>query len=146
MISGSGSPYGYRRRPAWLTMALVALGLFILVVFIVDKLVLQPADTAHVQTTAAAVVSHLDRRDVRHVTVPAHSITIELNDGTRLTAAVPADRDLWPSIRRSGADVTIAPSAGAETPVIAYVLDFVPFVIMALLLLFVLNRAQRRPR
>jgi ATP-dependent Zn protease len=127
-------------------MTLVALGIFILVVFAVDKLVLQPGDTAQSRTTAAAVLAHLDRRDVRHVTIPARSVTVELNDGTRLTAPVPPDRDLWPSIRRSGADVTIPATTESDTPAIAYVFQFVPFIIMAVLLLFILNRAQRQPR
>lgn len=143
---GTGSPYGRPIGTRWLTMLLVGLGIFILVVFMVDKLVLQPADTAQSRTTAAAVLSHLDRRDVRHVTVPARNVIVELNDGRRLTAAVPPDRDLWPSIRRSGADVTIPASTDSDVPAMTYVMDFVPFIVMALLLIFILKRAQRQAR
>jgi len=143
---GSGSPYGKRRSPAITVRSiLIVLGIFILVVFIVDKLVLAPPP---VKTAAlSSVVGHLDRHDVRRVTIPARVVTLELNDGSTLTAAVPADRDLWPAIRRSGADVTIAndarPSDANASP-FGVIFGFVPFVIMALLVLFILRTARGR--
>ena len=143
---GTTNPYG-TRPPAlrWLTPVLVVLGVFILVVFVVDKLVLSPVTTQTI--SAATIVDHLNRHDVRRVTIPAGEVTVELNDGKTLTAAVAPDRDLWPAIRRSGADVTIVSSGRtttSETSLTGYVFQFVPFLIMALLLMFVLRTARSR--
>jgi hypothetical protein len=103
---GSGSPYGKRRSLSTnVRGVLIVLAIFVLVVFAVDKLVLTPPPEK--TATASSVIGHLERHDVRRVTIPARIVTLELNDGTTLTTAVPADRDLWPAIRRSGADVTI---------------------------------------
>jgi ATP-dependent Zn protease len=132
------------RPPQIVRGVIVVLGLLFLVVFIVDKLVLQtPQQTAE----SAAVIAHLNRHDVRRVTIPADTVTLELNDGKRLTAKVPTDRDLWPLIHSSGADVTLvngAPATGQTQPA-GYLFQFVPFVIMALLLVFILRTVRRRP-
>ncbi len=76
-------------------------------------------------------------------------MTVELNDGKTLVADVTADRDLWPAIRRSGADVTIVPGSApaSDTSLLRYVAEFAPFGIMALLLLYILRTVARtRPR
>jgi ATP-dependent Zn protease len=143
MIPGARSPYANRPfRPRWLTVILTVLGIFILVVFIVDKLVLAPSGST---IPVATVIGHLDRHDVRRVTIPAGQISLELNDGKTISTFVTADRDLWPAIKRSGADVSIVARTGADdagSP-LRYIFQFVPFVIMALLLLFIL-RVRRR--
>jgi ATP-dependent Zn protease len=140
---GTGNSSGSFIGPKLLRNVLIALGIFILAVFVVDKLVLTGPERT---TELAAVIAHLDRKDVRRVVVPARTIALELNDGTRLTASVPADRDLWPLIRRSGADVALTSAAAGETPLLGYVFQFVPFVIMALLLIFILRTANRQHR
>jgi ATP-dependent Zn protease len=138
MIAGGG-PYRPRTLPPLLTSILVVLGIFILVVFIVDKLVLVPGTTP----SADAAIRHLERHEVRRVSVPARTVTLELKDGTTVTVDIPANRDLWPAIHASGADVSIT-SSGSETQPLSYVFQFVPFGIMALLLLFILRTARRR--
>lgn len=138
----SGGSYG--RTPAgprWLSSLLIALGLFILVVFVVDKLVLSGPSTPRASLSNA--IAQLDKHEVRRVTIPASTMLVELNDGSKITVAIPNDRDLGPLVRRSGADLALA-SAGTETPLIGYVFQFVPFVVMALLLIFVLRTASRR--
>ena len=142
MTPGARPPYGYRPfMPGSLRFVLVALGLIILILFVVDKLVLSPPEPG---MPAAAVIDHLNRHDVRRVTIPARQITVELNDGKTISTSVTPDRDLWPAIRRSGADVTIVARPGADDSVstMSYVFQFVPFVIMALLLVFILRRAR----
>lgn len=122
---------------------LIVVAIFLVVVGAVDKLVLEPSTQDAKATTQAEVVDQLRRHDVKRATIAATTITIELNDGTTRTETVPADRDLWPALRESGADLAIAQDAHASaTPAVGYAIQFVPFTVMALLLLFVLNRAK----
>ncbi len=140
MIPGARSPYS--NRPPWLRLALTVLGIFILLVFVVDKLVLAPSGPA---MPVATVVDHLNAHNVRRVIIPAGQISLELNDGKTVSTKVMPDRDLWPAIKRSGADVTIVARTAADyarSP-LTYVFQFVPFVIMALLLLFILRTTRR---
>ena len=146
MIPGARPPYGYRPlMPRSLTLILTVLGFVILTLFIVDKVVLSPPESG---LPVATVIDHLNRHDVRRVTIPAREITVELNDGKTVSTSVTPDRDLWPAIRRSGADVTIVARGGARDSAspMGYIFQFVPFVIMALLLLFILGRARRTPQ
>jgi hypothetical protein len=142
MIPGARSPYGNRPfAPRRLSLVLTALGIVILALFVVDKVVLSPPKP---ETPVASVIDHLNRHDVRRVNIPAREITVELNDGKTMSTNVTPDRDLWPAIKRSGADVTIVARGGADDSVspMAYILQFVPFVIMALLLLFILRTVR----
>jgi ATP-dependent Zn protease len=143
MIPGARPPYGNRPfAPRWYSLVLTVLGIVILAVFIVDKVVVSPPESG---IPVAAVIDHLNRHDVRRVTIPARQITVELNDGKTISTNVTSDRDLWPAIKRSGADVTIVARSGAddEASPMRYVFQFVPFVIMALLLLFIFRNARR---
>ena len=140
----SGRPPGTGMQWRPLKSILLVLGIFIIVIVAVDRLVLVPP--APTMTPVSTIVAHLDKHDVRRVTIPARVITLELNDGTKLTGAVPADRDLAPLIRRSGADLSIAnaaPPADEKGP-FSYLLEFAPFVIMALLLIYILRKAGVR--
>ena len=146
MIPGARSPYGNRPfAPRWLSLVLVVLGMVILALFIVDKVVVSPPEAG---MPVAAVIDHLNRHDVRRVTIPARQITVELNDGKTISTSVTPDRDLWPAIKRSGADVTIAAPGGADGSAspLASIFQFAPFVIMALLVLFILRTARRSPQ
>jgi ATP-dependent Zn protease len=124
---------------------LTALGIIILATFVIDKVVVSPPEPAQ---PVAAVIDHLNRHDVRRVTIPAGQITVELNDGKTLSTRVTPDRDLWPAIKRSGADVSIVPRSRADESVstMGFVFQFVPFVILAVLLLFVIRIARRSPQ
>jgi ATP-dependent Zn protease len=141
----TGAPYG---RPGtgqrWLALVFVAFGVFVLGVFVLDKLLAGAPSTR--SAALSTVIAHLEKHDVRRVTVPARTILIELNDGSKMTVAVPSDRDLGPVVRRSGADLALASTGTTTTPLLAYVLQFVPFVIMAILLLFILRIARRQRR
>ena len=142
MIPGARSPYGNRPfAPSRLPLVLLAVGIVILTVFIVDKVVVSPPERG---MSIAGVIDHLNRHDVRRVTIPARQITVELNDGKTLSTSITPDLDMWPAIRRSGADVTIVARSGANdsTPM-GFAFQAVPFVIMALLLLFILGRTRR---
>ena len=138
----SGGPYG--RSPIggrWLSPVLIAIGLFILVVFLVDKLVI--GGPAVPPASLANAIAHLEKHEVRRVTIPAATALVEMNDGSKVTVTIPSDRDLGPIIRRSGADLALV-TAAPEMPVMGYVLQFVPFIVMASLLIFILRTASRR--
>jgi ATP-dependent Zn protease len=136
----SGGSHG--RTPAgprWLSTSLIALAVFALVVFLVDKLILGPSTPP---ASLSSAIARLDKHEVRRVTIPARTMLIELNDGSKMTVAIPNDRDLGPIVRRSGADLALANAA--ETPLLGYVFQFVPFLVMAALLLFILRITSRR--
>jgi ATP-dependent Zn protease len=137
------SPYGRPviGRPRWLPPILVVLGLLILTLFVVDKVIVGGPGAA--PATLSNVMAHLEKHEVRRVTVPARTMLVELNDGSKVTVDVPSDRDLGPLVRRSGADLAFT-NVSTETPLIGYVFQFVPFLVMAVLLLFVLQITTRR--
>ncbi len=69
MLSGARGSYGTGpARPSGLRGILISLGLFILVLFVVDKVVLSPVPDHAI--SAATVIDHLGRHDVRRVTSP----------------------------------------------------------------------------
>ncbi len=140
--------YGRRSGPwGWARALLVVGGLFILLLFVVDKLVLAPPLATVKAGTAAALLQRLQHHDVRRVTVRTYDVTVETKDGTTFRARVPADRDLGPALRDSGAElVVLAGHTAPETSSspLAAVFQFAPFGIMALLLLFVLRRQAPR--
>ncbi len=137
------SPYGRPviGRPRWLSPVLVVLGLFILTLFVVDKVIVGGPGAA--PATLSNVVAELEKHEVRRVTVPARTMLVELNDGSKLTIDVPNDRDLGPLVRRSGADLAFT-NVTAETPLLGYVFQFVPLVIVVTLLLLFIVRTMRR--
>ncbi len=119
---------------------LVVLGIFILVIFIVDKLVMGPPSIT--QLTYSQFYDKVEKHDVKRVTISGRDISGELADSaqTKFTTTAPDDRDLLPTLRANKVDIT-AVNAQA-TPVWGLVLQFVPFIIMALLLIFILRQAQ----
>ena len=128
--------------PRIVRAVLVVVVIFILVVFIVDKTVMR---TPQQSADLAAVVTHLQRHDVRRVTIPASTLTLELNDGKRLTVNVPGERDLWPLIRSSGADISLLNGGPPpdERSFFSILFQLVPFGIMALLVVFILRTIRR---
>ena len=75
--------YGTTAIVALLHDSLIVLGIFILVIFIVDKLVLAPGDKPGV----AAAIRHLERHEVRRVSVPGHTMTLALKECGRKLAS-----------------------------------------------------------
>ena len=119
---------------------LVVLGIFILVIFIVDKLLLSPPSSQTLSYTA--FYGKVQEHQVKKVTVTGREISGELNDqaNSKFTTTAPDDRDLIPTMRKNGVEITAVNNQ--STPLIGYVFQFVPFIIMALLLIFILRQAQ----
>lgn len=136
----------YGRSPSllparWLLGILTALAALILGLVVADKLVFAP----QAATDGDALITRLVRHDARRVTIAATAVTLEAADGTTQRYLVPADRDIWPALHGSGADITIT-RGYAETGPVGYIIQFVPFTIMTLLLIVILRRAARAQR
>src|SRR6202161_3769290 len=117
---------------------LVVLGIFILVIFIVEKLVLSPTVTT--QLPYSSFYTDVQQHKVKKVTVNGRDLTGELADQAKFSTVVPDDRDLYPTLRAANVEITVLNNS--SPPLISYVLQFVPFIIMALLLIFILRQAQ----
>jgi cell division protease FtsH len=119
--------------------------IFIAVIFIVDKLVLN--QTAAAKLTYSQFYTQIIAGNVSKVSISGHDIQGELKRATsatsgdlKFTTSVPDDRDLVPEMRTHNVDITIDnPQA---TPFLGMVVQIIPFGLMALLLLFILRQAQ----
>jgi cell division protease FtsH len=119
---------------------LVVLGIFLLVIFIVDKLVLQP--TTSKQLAYSVFYDRVVDNQVKDVKLSNRDISGTEVSGDKFTTTAPTieDSTLIPTLRAH--HVTISAEATQSTPIISYVLQFVPFILMALLLIFILRQAQ----
>ncbi|MBV9440181.1 MAG: ATP-dependent metallopeptidase FtsH/Yme1/Tma family protein, partial [Candidatus Eremiobacteraeota bacterium] len=119
---------------------LVILGIFILVIFIVDKVLLSP--TTSQTLSYSTFYNDVESGKIKSVTISGRDISGEFSGegGQKFTTTVPDDRDLYPTLRKHVADIKVLNNQ--STPLIGYVFNFVPFIIMALLLIFILRQAQ----
>ncbi|HEV2644205.1 MAG TPA: ATP-dependent metallopeptidase FtsH/Yme1/Tma family protein, partial [Candidatus Elarobacter sp.] len=117
---------------------LVVLGIFILVIFIVDKLVLSPTQTTPL--AYSAFFTDVQQHKVKKVTVTGRDIAGELTDQQKFTTVAPDDKDLFSTLRQNGVEINVINNT--STPLLGYVFQFIPFIIMALLLIFILRQAQ----
>jgi cell division protease FtsH len=117
---------------------LVVLGIFILVIFIVDKLVLSP--TNNQPLSYSTFYDKVQAHQIKKVTISGHEISGDTTDGQKFTTTAPDDRDLYPTLRANHVDFNVI--SQQSTPLIGYIFQFVPFIIMALLLIFILRQAQ----
>ncbi|HTD34945.1 MAG TPA: ATP-dependent metallopeptidase FtsH/Yme1/Tma family protein, partial [Candidatus Elarobacter sp.] len=119
---------------------LVVLGIFVLVIFVVDKLVIGGPSSQTL--TYTQFWNAVEQHKVAKVTISGRDISGQMNDATQshFTTTAPEDRDLLPALRAKNVDIS-AVNAQA-TPLIGYVFQFVPFIVMALLLIFILRQAQ----
>jgi cell division protease FtsH len=117
---------------------LVVLGIFLLVIFIVDRLVLQPNPS---KTLAySTFYDRVSENQVKDVKVAGRDITGTEVGGDKFTTTAPEDPTLIPTLRAHHVQISVETTQ--STPIISYVLQFVPFILMALLLIFILRQAQ----
>jgi cell division protease FtsH len=117
---------------------LVVLGIFILVIFIVDKLLLSP--TQSTPLAYSAFYQKVEARQVKKAVVTGHDVTGDLTTGEHFTTTIGDLSDITPALRKNVADVSFVNNT--STPLLGYVFQFIPFIIMALLLIFILRQAQ----
>ncbi len=119
--------------------------IFIAVIFIVDKLVLnqQPA----LKLSYSDFYRQVDEGNVAKITISSqHDVAGELKHpvagsaDTHFTTTILEDANLNADMRKHGVDVTV--DNPQTTPFIGMLVQVVPFAVMALLLLFILRQAQ----
>ncbi|HWT06228.1 MAG TPA: ATP-dependent metallopeptidase FtsH/Yme1/Tma family protein, partial [Xanthomonadales bacterium] len=117
---------------------LVVLGIFILVIFIVDKLLLSPNPSTPL--AYSTFFTDVQQHKIKKATITGHEIAGDMVDGAKFSTVAPDDRDLYPALRAANVEYTVVNNT--STPLFGYVLQFIPFIIMALLLIFILRQAQ----
>ena len=120
---------------------LIVLGIFILVIFVVDKLVLtQPNST---KISYSAFLGKVTDDQVKKVTIAGTEVAGEYVGGTadKFTTTLPAgDHQAIDLMEKHKVDITS--ESGGSTPLFGWLVQLVPFILMALLLVFILRQAQ----
>jgi cell division protease FtsH len=119
---------------------LVVLGIFLLVIFIVDKLVIQPAPTKAL--AYSVFYDKVVENQVKDVKLAGTEISgTDVNSEKFITTAPSApDPTLIPTLRAH--HVTFSAEATNNNPVVGILLQLVPFIAVALVLVFILRQAQ----
>ena len=118
--------------------------IFITLIFVVDRLLLQPPFTKPLDYSE--FYRQVENNNVSRVTISGHEVVGELRRGiggnpdSKFTTTTIDDRDLVPELRKH--NVAIIVESAAQQPFLGLVFQFVPFILMALLLLFILRQAQ----
>ena len=122
-----------------LKSVLIVLGIFIFVIFIVDKLVMNPQTSTKI--SYSTFYQKINSGDVKKVTVTGRDVLGDLADGSKFTTTLPPDvPDLVPDLLRHKVDVNV--ENASSTPFIYMIGQFLPFVVMGLILIFILRQAQ----
>ncbi len=120
---------------------LIVLGIFILVIFVVDKLVLtQPNST---KISYSAFLGKVTDDQVKKVTIAGTEVAGEYVGTTadKFTTTLPAnDHQAIDLMEKHKVDITN--ESGGSTPLFGWLVQLVPFILMALLLVFILRQAQ----
>jgi cell division protease FtsH len=116
---------------------------FIALIFVVDRLVLQPPLAKPLDYSE--FYRQVESDNVSRVTIAGHEVVGELRRGiggnpdVKFTTTTIDDRDLVPELRKHNVGIIV--ENAAPQPLLGLLLQFVPIILMALLVLFIL-RAQ----
>ena len=117
---------------------------FIALIFVVDRLVLQPPLAKPLDYSE--FYRQVESDNVSRVTIAGHEVAGELRRGiggnpdVKFTTTTIDDRDLVPELRKHNVGIVV--ESGTPQPFLGLIVQFVPFLLMALLLLFILRQAQ----
>jgi len=120
---------------------LIVVLVFVAIIFAFDKLVFQPTPTPKLSYTD--FYTQIERDNVAKVTINGHDVTGELKkagDPKFTTTVLDGDRDLYAELRKHHVNVIVENQS--TTPLLSIIVQIVPFLLMALLLLFILRQAQ----
>jgi len=119
--------------------------IFIAIIFIVDKLVLN--QTPATKLDYSALYTQIDKGNVKDVTISGREVTGDLNrpigagGDTRFTSTIGEnDSALSADMHKHNVDITYDNPQTA--PILSMLAQLIPFALMALLLLFILRQAQ----
>ena len=124
----------------------IVLFIFIAVIFIVDRLVLNQTPSA--KLTYSQFVAAINENNVSKVTISGHDVAGELkhpvaavsSGDLKFTTTIGDSAGIASELQRRGADVSF--DNPQTTPFVGMLVQLVPFALMALLLLFILRQAQ----
>jgi len=117
---------------------LLVLVIFIIVIWVVDRLVLNT--TTSQPLSDSQFYTDVQNRLVKKVQIAGHDISGDLAGGEKFTTTAPEDPNLVPALRAAKVDITVVNAQ--TTPLLGYIVNFVPFIIMGLLLVFIVRQAQ----
>jgi cell division protease FtsH len=119
---------------------LVVLAIFLLVIFIVDKLIIQPNPSKLL--AYSVFYDRVVENQVKDVKLTGSEISGTEVSGDKFTTTAPAvaDPSLIPTLRAH--HVTFSAEASNNSPILGIAVQFVPFIVMALVLVFILRQAQ----
>jgi cell division protease FtsH len=119
---------------------LVVLAIFLLVIFIVDKLIV-PGNPSKV-LAYSVFYDRIVENQVKDVKLTGSEISGTEVSGDKFTTTAPAvaDPSLIPTLRAH--HVTFSAEASNSSPILGIAVQFVPFIVMALVLVFILRQAQ----
>jgi cell division protease FtsH len=117
---------------------LLILGIFVFVIFVVER-VLQPTQMTRI--SYSQFYSYVQQDKVSKVTLAGHDVTGEYRDtGAKFQVTTPSESDYLPELRKHHVEINV--DQQNATPIIGWILQLVPFVLMGLLLIFILRQAQ----
>ncbi len=122
----------------------IVVAIFIAVIFIVDRLVLNQATAT--KLTYSQFYGYVEDGNVSKVTISGHDVSGELkhpmgpNGDTKFTTSIGDTQDIVRELQKHGADVQF--DNPQTTPLVGMLFNLLPFALMALLLLFILRQAQ----
>ena len=117
---------------------LLILGIFVFVIFVVER-VLQPTQMTRI--SYSQFYSYVQQDKVSKVTLAGHDVTGEYRDtGAKFQVTTPGESDYLPELRKHHVEINV--DQQNATPIIGWILQLVPFILMGLLLIFILRQAQ----
>src|SRR5580693_4096899 len=119
---------------------IVVLGIFLLVIIIVDRLVLQPNPSK--QLAYSAFYDRVVENQIKDVKLSGNEISGTESNGDKFTTTAPSSTDpqLIPTLRQH--HVTFSADPTNTSPFIGFAVQLVPFILIALVLVFILRQAQ----
>jgi len=122
-----------------LKSVLIVVGILVFVIFIVQKLVLQQPPALPISYTE--FYNKIEAGAVKKVTITGRDVAGEYADGSKFTSSIPTeDVSLYPAMRAKKVDVSTPNTT--SIPVISWIFNFIPFILVGLLVIFILRQAQ----
>src|SRR5580658_2344163 len=117
---------------------LLILAIFVFVIFVVER-VLAPTQTTRI--SYSQFYTYVQQNKVSKVTLSGHDVAGEYRDtGAKFQVTTPGESDYLPELRKHNVEINV--DQQNTTPIIGWILQLVPFVLMGLLLIFILRQAQ----